>query len=190
MHPGNVELLKVAGINCCVLSNNHVIDLGFRGLLETLEILRRAGIKIAGAGETASEAASPAILEIIPDIRVAVFGYGVESAGYSGPGRPREVSGVNFIPSLSAQVAAEVIESAAVQSRPEDLVFSVHWGQLIQSPRGTDSLRSRIDSGAVDAIHGHSSHNVRPLNLLRQTHLMGGRLPQRLRGHCGKRGLP
>ena len=63
MHPENVALLKVAAINCCVLSNNHVIDFGFRGLLETLETLNRAGIKTAGAGETSSKAASPAILE-------------------------------------------------------------------------------------------------------------------------------
>ena len=46
MHPGNVELLKVAAINCCVLSNNHVIDFGFRGLLETLETLNRAGNRV------------------------------------------------------------------------------------------------------------------------------------------------
>jgi poly-gamma-glutamate capsule biosynthesis protein CapA/YwtB (metallophosphatase superfamily) len=81
MHPGNVELLKVAAINCCVLSNNHVIDFGFRGLLETLETLNRAGIKTAGAGETSSKAAAPAILEIVSGIKVAVFGYGTQCAG-------------------------------------------------------------------------------------------------------------
>ena len=172
MHPGNIELLKVAGINCCVLSNNHVIDLGFRGLLETLETLRGAGIKIAGAGETASKAASPAILEIIPDIRVAVFGYGVASAGVPGSWAAREKSpGVNFIPSLSPQAAAEVIESIKRQSRPEDLViFSVHWGSnwgYRVPEEQIDFARALIDSGAVDAIHAHSSHHVRPLEIYR-----------------------
>jgi poly-gamma-glutamate capsule biosynthesis protein CapA/YwtB (metallophosphatase superfamily) len=172
MHPGNVELLKVAGINCCVLSNNHVIDLGFRGLLETLEILRRADIKIAGAGETASKAASPAILEIVPGTRVAVFGYGVESAGVPGSWAAREKSpGVNFIPSLSPQVAVEVIESIKRQSRPEDLViFSVHWGSNWGYRVPEEQIhfaRALIDSGAVDVIHGHSSHNVRPLEIYR-----------------------
>ncbi len=52
MHPGNVRLLSVAQIDSCVLSNNHVIDLGFGGLVETLETLRRAGIQTAGAGKT------------------------------------------------------------------------------------------------------------------------------------------
>ena len=172
MHPGNVELLKVAGINCCVLSNNHVIDLGFRGLLETLETLRQAGIKIAGAGQTASEAASPAILEITPDIRVAVFGYGMESAGVPESWAARgESPGVNFIPALSPKAAAEVIESIRLQSRPEDLViFSVHWGSNWGYSVPEEQIRFArmlIDSGAVDVVHGHSSHNVRPLEVYR-----------------------
>ena len=45
------------------VANNHTADFGFRGLVETLKTLRRAGIKSAGAGETAAEAASPAVLE-------------------------------------------------------------------------------------------------------------------------------
>jgi poly-gamma-glutamate capsule biosynthesis protein CapA/YwtB (metallophosphatase superfamily) len=172
MHPGNVEVLKVAGINCCVLSNNHVIDLGFRGLLETLETLRRAGINTAGAGETAAEAASPAILEIAPDIRVAVFGYGTESAGVPKAWAARGGSpGVNFIPSLSPQAAAEVIESIKRQSRPEDLViFSVHWGGNWGYSVPEEQIRFArmlIDSEAVDVVHGHSSHHVRPLEIYR-----------------------
>ena len=172
MHPGNVELLKAAGINCCVLSNNHVIDLGFRGLLETLKTLRRAGIKTAGAGETASEAASPAILEIMPGIRVAVFGYGMESAGVPESWAARgESPGVNFIPDLSPQAAAEVIESIKRQSRPEDIViFSVHWGGNwgYSVPEEQINFAHRLlDSGAVDAVHGHSSHHVRPLEVYR-----------------------
>ena len=71
MHPDNVELLKVAAIDCCVLSNNHTVDLGFRGLLETLETLRRAGIKYTGAGATAIEAAAPAVREVVSGTRSA-----------------------------------------------------------------------------------------------------------------------
>ena len=172
MHPGNVELLKAAGINCCVLSNNHVVDLGFRGLLETLKTLHRAGIKTAGAGETASEAASPAILEIMPGIRVAVFGYGMESAGVPESWAARgESPGINFISDLSPQAATEVIESIKRQSRPEDIViFSVHWGGNwgYSVPEEQINFAHRLlDSGAVDAVHGHSSHHVRPLEVYR-----------------------
>lgn len=172
MHPGNVELLKVARINCCVLSNNHVIDFGFRGLLETLETLRRVGVKTTGAGKTASEAASPAIIEIAPGIRVAVFGYGTESAGVPESWAARgEFAGVNFIPNLSPQVAAEVIESIERRSRPQDIViFSVHWGDNWGYDVPGEQIRfarALIDSGVVDVVHGHSSHHVRPLEIYR-----------------------
>ena len=36
MHPGNVSCLKAAKVDCCVLANNHVLDWGREGLLETL----------------------------------------------------------------------------------------------------------------------------------------------------------
>ena len=50
MSPENADCLKAAAIDCCVLGNNHVLDYGRRGLLDTLETLARLKIKIAGAG--------------------------------------------------------------------------------------------------------------------------------------------
>jgi poly-gamma-glutamate synthesis protein (capsule biosynthesis protein) len=170
MHPDNVDLLKAAAIDCCVLSNNHTADLGFRGLLETLQTLRQAGIKSAGAGETAAEAASPAILELASGGRLLVFGYAMDSAGVpkswaAGASSP----GVNFLSDLSPEAAAATIESIRRQSRPEDLVlFSVHWGSnwgYDVPEEQIDFARRLIDSGAVDIVHGHSSHHVRPLEV-------------------------
>ena len=170
MHPGNVELLKVAGINACVLANNHVLDLGLQGLRESLETLRRADIKTAGAGETAAKAASPALLEIIPGVRLALFGYAMESSGVPKAWAARgELPGVNFLSDLSPQAAAEAIQFIRRESRPEDLViFSVHWGGNWGYTVPQEQIRFArmlIDSGAVDLVHGHSSHHVRPLEV-------------------------
>ena len=170
MHPDNIEILKVAGIDCCVLSNNHTADLGFRGLLETVETLRRAGIKYAGAGATATAAAAPAILEVAAGLRLLVFGYGMDSAGVparwaAGASSP----GVNFLPDLSPSTADAVVESIRRQSRPEDLViFSIHWGSnwgYDVPEEQVEFARRLIDSGVVDVVHGHSSHHVRPLEI-------------------------
>ena len=43
MHPGNVDILKAAGVTCCALSNNHVLDWGYSGLDETMNTLDQAG---------------------------------------------------------------------------------------------------------------------------------------------------
>jgi poly-gamma-glutamate capsule biosynthesis protein CapA/YwtB (metallophosphatase superfamily) len=170
MHPKNVDVLQAAAIDCCVLANNHTADLGFRGLIETLQTLRGAGIKSAGAGETAVEAASPAILEVASGTRLLVFGYAMDSAGVpkswaAGASSP----GVNFLADLSAETRATIVDSIKRQSRPEDLViFSVHWGSnwgYDVPDEQIDFARGLIDSGAVDILHGHSSHHVRPLEI-------------------------
>ncbi|HEY0887054.1 MAG TPA: CapA family protein, partial [Ramlibacter sp.] len=60
MHPANVRCLTGAGVHCCVLANNHVLDWGAAGLLETLRTLEAADLRFAGAGRDAVEAAAPA----------------------------------------------------------------------------------------------------------------------------------
>ena len=47
MHPDNLPCLTAAGIDCCVLANNHVLDWGYAGLDETLATLKRVNIKTA-----------------------------------------------------------------------------------------------------------------------------------------------
>ena len=42
MSPENAECLAAAKIDCCVLANNHVLDWGRAGLLETLTVLQDA----------------------------------------------------------------------------------------------------------------------------------------------------
>lgn len=52
-HPANLACLTAAGIDCCVLANNHVLDWGEQGLLETLDALDSAGLPHAGTAEIA-----------------------------------------------------------------------------------------------------------------------------------------
>ena len=78
---------------------------------------------------------------------------------------------MNFIPDLSPGAAAEVIESIKSQTRPEDLVdflraLGGNWGYDIPEEQ-VRFAHKLIDSGAVDVVHGHSSHHVRPLEVYR-----------------------
>src|SRR2546430_9957103 len=60
MHPRNMDCLSVAEINGCALANNHVLDCGYEGLLETLRTLDAAGGRHAGAGNDTGDATAPA----------------------------------------------------------------------------------------------------------------------------------
>ena len=62
MSPENAECLRAAAIDCCVLGNNHVLDWGRGGLLETLATLEHFQIKSAGAGKNLAQAGAPAAL--------------------------------------------------------------------------------------------------------------------------------
>src|SRR5262245_56619887 len=50
MHPDNLGCLTAARIDVCALANNHVLDWGEAGLVDTLDVLQRAGLHTAGAG--------------------------------------------------------------------------------------------------------------------------------------------
>jgi poly-gamma-glutamate capsule biosynthesis protein CapA/YwtB (metallophosphatase superfamily) len=61
MHPGNVAVLTAAGINHCSLANNHILDWGQEGLIETIKTLESENIEFSGAGNNIKEAASPSV---------------------------------------------------------------------------------------------------------------------------------
>jgi poly-gamma-glutamate capsule biosynthesis protein CapA/YwtB (metallophosphatase superfamily) len=81
MHPDNVPCITAASIDCCVLANNHALDYRDAGLLETLDSLKMAGVRIAGAGRNLAEARAPAVIEVPGKGRVIVFGFGTETSG-------------------------------------------------------------------------------------------------------------
>ena len=79
--PENAGCLRAAHIDCCTLANNHVLDWGTSGLRETLSTLQRLGIKSAGAGRNADEAATPAILPLSGGTRVLVYAFASTTSG-------------------------------------------------------------------------------------------------------------
>ncbi len=163
MNPDNIGCLASARIDCCVLANNHVLDWGQEGLEETFGVLRRAGMRVAGAGQTQTLAAAPAIMEVAGKGRVIVFGFASATSGVppdwaAGVARP----GVNLLPDLRPQTAARVARDAqSVRQAADILVGSIHWGPnwgyLI--PRQFRDFAHALVDGGFDLIHGHSSHH-------------------------------
>jgi poly-gamma-glutamate capsule biosynthesis protein CapA/YwtB (metallophosphatase superfamily) len=168
MNPANVPCL--AGIDCCCLANNHVLDCGYAGLTETTDTLRRARIGFAGAGEDEVAARAPAIVEIASRRRVIVFSLGSVTSGIprawaAGPRHP----GVNLVPDLSSDTADQIAAQAEACRRPGDVVVvSIHWGMNWGYHIAEDEqafVHRLIESGAVDVIHGHSSHHPKAIEV-------------------------
>jgi len=86
--PAHVEGLTAVPFEIATLANNHVFDYGPSGFKETLDVLRRNGIRTVGAGMTFEEASAP-LRWTAGGTRVTVlnFGEGEDlTASSGGPG--------------------------------------------------------------------------------------------------------
>ncbi|WP_435099522.1 CapA family protein [Arhodomonas sp. AD133] len=179
MHPRNVPCLTAAGIDCCVLANNHVLDWGSAGLRETLQVLDNAGLAHAGAGADGTAAASPARLPIGNGGRLLVFAAATGDSGVppgwaATPANP----GVRRLPDLSEQTLRALATTVTAQRRRGDIVlFSLHWGGnwgFEVSATARRFARGLIDRAGVDVVHGHSSHHVKGLEVHRNRLILYG----------------
>jgi poly-gamma-glutamate capsule biosynthesis protein CapA/YwtB (metallophosphatase superfamily) len=163
MHPANAPVLAAAGLDCCVLANNHVLDWGGTGLAETLQTLDRAGIKTAGAGRDRAEAEAPAVMTTASS-RVLVFAFGTQSSGIAADwGASAGQPGVNLLADLSAATLRRIAAKVKAVRRPGDVVVaSIHWGGnwgYAVPAAHREFAHGLIEQCAVDVVHGHSSHH-------------------------------
>ena len=179
MSPANIGCLTAAAIDCCALANNHVLDWGAGGLVETLDTLEAAGLRTAGAGKDPLAAEAPAIIPVTGAGRVLVFSVGVESSGV-----PRKWAatadgpGVAFLPDLSQGSVEALTDRILRARRPGDVVIlSIHWGANWSyeiTPEDTGFARALVDAAAVDVIHGHSSHHPKAVEVYRDRLILYG----------------
>jgi poly-gamma-glutamate synthesis protein (capsule biosynthesis protein) len=179
MNPENISSLSCAGIDCCVLANNHVLDWNTAGLLETLATLKHAGIAAAGAGEDSESAAAPAILHTPTGARVLVFAFGSESSGIprdwsAGQNKP----GVNLLRDLSEDAVARIAAQVKAVRRSGDIVVaSIHWGgnwgYFIPATHRRFA-HDLVDIAGCDLVHGHSSHHAKAMEIYRDRLILYG----------------
>lgn len=178
MHPDNLVALTAAGIDCCVLANNHVLDWSYPGLAQTVHSLADMGIHTAGAGLDAASAARPAVIATHQGSRVIVVALGASSSGIpdswaAGKDRP----GVAPAEPLSTRVE-EVARSLDQVAKPGDVVVaSIHWGPNwgyhVPAPH-IRLARDLIDHAGVHIVHGHSSHHPMAIEVYRDRPIMYG----------------
>ena len=171
MNPENLPCVAAIRPDVCALANNHVLDLGERGLRETLGALADAGLAAAGAGLDAAEAGRPAVVPLPDGGRMLVLSCGTASSGIpphwaATATRP----GVNLLPGLSPAAAdALITRTQAARQDGDVIVVSIHWGSNWGYGVHSDQIRfaHRLIDGGVDVIHGHSSHHPRPIEVYR-----------------------
>jgi poly-gamma-glutamate synthesis protein (capsule biosynthesis protein) len=167
--PDNAACLSAARVDACTLANNHVLDWGPVGLVDTLDTLDRLHIRRCGAGRDSDEAIRPAVIELGDRGRIVVFSVGCADAGVppfwaAGPGQP----GVHFVDfgEDSKRRLRHAIEPW--RGAHTIIVLSIHWGP--NWGFSIDAAHRRfahhmIDEGGVNLVHGHSSHHVKGIEV-------------------------
>jgi poly-gamma-glutamate capsule biosynthesis protein CapA/YwtB (metallophosphatase superfamily) len=178
MHPANTPCLTAARLDCCVLANNHVLDWGSRGLLETLNTLHTAGLQTAGAGRDLREALQPAVHQT-GTARLLIFAAATLDSGVPPQWAATDTKpGVALLPALSAETAKSFAAHVhAIRQAGDIVVISIHWGGNwgYEVPRAQRDFAHRlIDLGAADVIHGHSSHHPKPIEVYSQKPILYG----------------
>jgi len=197
MNPENVPCITAAGIDCCVLANNHMLDWGRAGCVETIETLHGAHIKTAGAGRDATQAASPAVLST-PHGRVLVFAFGSMTSGIPDHWAATATKpGINLLHDLSDEAARRIGQQVRAARQDNDIVVaSIHWGSNwgYKIPSEQRAFAHKlIDEAGIDIVHGHSSHHPKGIEIYRGKPIFYGcgdfiNDYEGIQGHHGYRG--
>ena len=162
--------LKANGIKIVSFANNHVMDQGWAGFIETREHLREKGLLFAGSGDTVQQQWQPVITEA-NGIKVGWLGMTRWLNGNRNPDNSDQPH-VNFFPypgeSGGAPGAdeAQVLDAVkAARAQCDFLVVSIHWGiEYAPAPRAedVDMAHKMLESGA-SVIVGHHPHVLQPV---------------------------
>lgn len=160
------DVLAAAGVDAVSLANNHGMDFGRAGLLDSLAAADAAGVDVLGAGRDVADAREP-LRRTVGGVRVSVlaatdvldsFAIGSWPATADRPGIVSAKSAAD----LERLVAAVTAEKA--EDRADVVAVMLHWGvetRVCPTARQRD-LATRLAAAGADVVVGSHAHVVQP----------------------------
>jgi poly-gamma-glutamate synthesis protein (capsule biosynthesis protein) len=170
--PMLVAALESAGVDVVSLANNHLMDYGEVGLIDTLSTLDTAKIAHFGAGRTLAAAREPAIVTV-KGTRFAFLGYfflgdrNIEPEQVIATAQTPGVAGHHSdLATIKEWVQADV---KAARARADVVIPFFHWGREGNSqpePYQVELAHAAVDAGA-SAVLGSHPHVLQGLETYR-----------------------
>ncbi len=152
--------LREAGFDVIVTANNHSNDARGRGVVNTIETLRRLGFQQTGTFKNQRERNLFHPLMVYQNsFKLALLNYTYGTNGI--PTDPPTI--VNLLD--TAQIAADLVEARA--RKPHFIIAFVHWGLEYQLQENAEQRRMAhflIRNGA-DLVVGSHPHVVQPIKI-------------------------
>lgn len=157
--PQLASSLTRAGINVVTLANNHLLDCGREGVLETLDALATARVSALGAGTNNVTAHAPVIRQA-GRLRIGLLGYYWNRRTAATAEQPGSA--------MDAPAALEA-DIRELRKHVDRIVVVFHWGVPYErepSPEDRAKAHFAVDCGA-DVVIGHHPHIVQPFEIYR-----------------------
>jgi len=159
--PRALDTLEYAGFDFVSVANNHVMDFGPGGLMDTRDKLDAAGIAYAGAGHNEQTACEPAILKR--------NGHVIGLLAYCDVQQDSPLYADKHSPGVARlQLSRTVRQIRKLRPRVDWLIVQLHWGQefaQMPSPEQRALAGSLVDAGA-DLVLGHHPHVLQPMEII------------------------
>lgn len=159
VNPDSAYSLAQAGIHVLTLANNHLVDCGREGVLETLDALRKAGIEPVGAGINEEFAHLP-VIRHSGNLRIGILGYYWN----------RRCSATKDLPGSAMDSSEEMLtDIGKLRDQVDHVIVTFHWGIPYEReplPADREKAHLAIDYGA-DAVVGHHPHVIQPFEVYR-----------------------
>ena len=151
-----IPILKEMNFSVVSLANNHMLDMGQKGLLNTLKVLTENKIQYIGAGENNEKAHEPKIIEK-NGIKIAFLAYNDDDVILATNEATADRPGTAFM-------GLEGLKNDVIKAKSlaDFVVVSMHSGNEYQTnpnQRQINFAHTAIDSGA-NLIIGHHPHII------------------------------
>ncbi len=149
-NPGCIDGIKKGNINVLTLANNHIMDYGAEGLMETIKLCDDKGILTVGAGNNVSAASKPLILNYNSK-RISILNFCEDEFSITHNNLPGTAP-------IDCLFNLKSIRGAKAQS--DYLIVVVHGGSEhfeLPNPFIRQTFRYFAELGA-DVVIGHHTH--------------------------------
>ncbi len=146
--PEAAGFLQAGRFDIALLANNHIGDYGPQPVLETIDILRRSGIKTVGAGRNLADAAAILYCQAGP-FRLGIVNFAENEFG----GARRDFPGCNPL-----NLPENLRQIREAQKNADHVLAVMHGGNEYNpfpSPRVSNLCRAFVEAGAAAVVNIH-----------------------------------
>ena len=160
--PKYVSVLTDMGVDIATLANNHALDYGRSGLIDSINTLESVGIKTSGAGNSLAEASALKIFEVEDKT------FGFLSASRVIPSGAWNITDCQ--PGLFCTYDEKLLVKAIEEARSQvDFLFVyVHWGiERVEYPENYErDLATKYIQAGADAVIGTHPHVLQGIEFI------------------------